>query len=94
MHTPKINLNLDVDGNQNRGEDGGVMSNTHLGKNDDLFVEYVRPASGEEPFNMRGTKWQFCWCRYANGRIDMGIYSFAGDVCFGYWAWQNQFNLN
>lgn len=66
------------------------MSNTHTtNSTDDQFVEYVRPATGEEPFIVRGTKWQFAWCRYGNGRIDLGVYSFAGDVCFGYAAWKS-----
>ena len=56
---------------------------------DDLYVGYVKPASCEEVFVARGTKWQFCWCRYGNGRIDIGVYSFAGDVCWGYEAWKS-----
>jgi hypothetical protein len=56
---------------------------------DDLYVEYVKPASCEEVFVARGTKWQFAWCRYGNGRIDLGVYSFSGDVCWGYEAWKS-----
>lgn len=60
----------------------------------DLFVEYLKPATDETPFTMHTGKWQFCWCKYSNGKIDLGVYSFAGDVCYGYAAWRGMHNLN
>ena len=61
---------------------------------DELYVEYLSPASCEEEFMQGGTKWIFCWAKYSNGKRDLGVYSFAGDVVYAYQAWREKFNLN
>jgi len=60
----------------------------------ELFVTYLKPATDEEIFTLNGTRWQFCWCKYSNGRTDLGVYSFSGDVCYGYSVWRGMHNLN
>jgi hypothetical protein len=60
----------------------------------DLYVEYLSQATGEPEFILGETKWQYCWCRYSDGRRDLGVYSFAGDLCYGYQAFRAKFNLN
>ena len=59
-----------------------------------LYVEYLKPATGEEIFTLGGTRWQFCWCKYPTGKIDLGVYSFAGDLCYSYEHFRYAFNLN
>lgn len=58
-----------------------------------VYVEYVRKRQGEEPFTMGGTKWEFVTARDSKGRLDIGVYSFAGDVTYSYNTWRRMFNI-
>ena len=60
----------------------------------ELYVEYSDQMSGENPFVMGGKKYQFVWAKYSNGRRDIGVYAFEGDVTFGYLAWREMNNLS
>lgn len=58
-----------------------------------LYVEYLKPMTGEEPFMLGGEKFQYCWAKYPNGKVDIGVYAFSGDICYGYQAFRTQHNL-
>jgi len=61
---------------------------------DSMYVEYLRPMKDEEPFMMDGTKYEFVRARYPDGRTDIGVYSTAGDVTYGYRHWRKMMNLD
>lgn len=61
---------------------------------DAMYVEYLRPMQNEEPFMMGGTKYEFVRARYPDGRIDIGVYSTAGDLTYGYRHWRQMMNLD
>jgi hypothetical protein len=61
---------------------------------DPLYVEYLRERQGEEPFVTQGEKWQFVTVRHPDGREDIGVYRFAGDITYGYAAWRKMMNLD
>lgn len=60
---------------------------------DDMYVEYLRPMQGEEPFFMDGEKYEFVWAKYSDGRKDIGVYSTRGDVTYGYEHFNKMMNL-
>lgn len=60
---------------------------------DPMYVEYHSERQGEEPFMMNGTKFQFVNAKYPNGKIDIGVYSFAGDMVLSYATFRRQHNL-
>jgi hypothetical protein len=49
-----------------------------------LYVEYISERPGEEPFMLKGYKYQYVNAKYPNGKIDIGVYAFAGDVVYSY----------
>ena len=60
----------------------------------ELYVEYVSDRAGEEPFMMNGQKYQFVTARNSKGNLDIGVYSFSGDITYNYSCWREQHNLN
>ena len=58
-----------------------------------LYVEYVSEMRDEEPFMMGGQKFQFVNAKYPNGRKDIGVYAFAGDVVYAYDAFRKMYNI-
>lgn len=60
---------------------------------DPLYVEYVGERTGEEPFMLGGSKYQYVNAKYPNGKIDIGVYSFAGDMVYGYNAFRQMHNM-
>jgi len=60
---------------------------------DAMYVEYLRPMQDEEPFMMGGTKYEFVRARYPDGRIDIGVYSTAGDLTYGYRHWRRMMGI-
>lgn len=51
---------------------------------DPLYVEYVSERPGEDPFMLQGQKFQYVNAKYPNGKIDIGVYAFAGDIVYSY----------
>jgi hypothetical protein len=49
-----------------------------------LYVEYDSQRSGEETFIIHDQKFEYCNAIYPNGKKDIGVYAYAGDVCYGY----------
>lgn len=60
---------------------------------DPLYVEYHSQRQGEEPFMMGGTKYEYVNAKYPNGKIDIGVYSFAGDVVYSYNSFRQRNNI-
>ena len=60
---------------------------------DAVYVEYMRPMQDEEPFMMRGSKYQFVRARYPDGRMDIAVYSQRGDVTYGYRHWRQMMGI-
>lgn len=58
-----------------------------------LYVEYHSERRGENPFMMNGAKYQYVNAKYPNGKIDIGVYAFAGDVVYAYEAFRKQHRL-
>jgi hypothetical protein len=60
---------------------------------DPLYVEYVRERPGESPFMMNGQKFQYVTAKYPNGKEDIGVYAFAGDMVYSYNAFRQMHNI-
>jgi hypothetical protein len=58
-----------------------------------LYVEYVKPMTNETPFVLNGEKFEYCWAKYPNGKIDIGVYAYHGDMCYGYQAFRQKYNI-
>jgi hypothetical protein len=56
-------------------------------------VEYLKPYEGEVPFMMGGTKWEYCWGRYPNGKTDVAVYRYSTDMAYDYDDFRAAFNL-
>jgi hypothetical protein len=72
------------------------QSNLPQGNNlaeDPLYVEYHSQRQGEVPFMMGGTKYEYVNAKYPDGKIDIGVYSFAGDVVYSYNAFKQRNNI-
>ncbi len=61
---------------------------------DDLYVEYLRPMQFEEPFMMGGNKYEYVRARYSDGREDIGVYSYRGDITYGYEAFNRMMGIS
>ena len=61
--------------------------------NNPLYVEYVSDRQGEDPFMMSGQKFRFVNAKYPNGKKDIGVYAFSGDVVYAYDAFRKMYNL-
>ena len=61
--------------------------------NNPLYVEFVADMRDEEPFMMGGQKFQFVTAKYPNGKKDIGVYAFSGDIVYGYQAFRQMHNL-
>lgn len=59
-----------------------------------LYVEYLKPMTNETPFMMGGEKFEYCWAKYPNGKVDIGVYAYRGDMCYGYNAFRERYNLS
>jgi hypothetical protein len=58
-----------------------------------LYVEYLKPMTNETPFMMNGEKFEYCWAKYPNGKTDIGVYAYHGDMCYGYQAFRQKYNI-
>ena len=88
--TPEFNITKNVPAK-------GVFPRKNPEKREDpldaMYVEYLRPMQDEEPFMMGGTKYEFVRARYPDGRIDIGVYSTAGDLTYGYRHWRRMMGI-
>ena len=60
---------------------------------DPLYVEYVGQRQGEAPFMMNGQKYEYVNAKYPNGKVDVGVYAFAGDMVYGYNAFRQMMGI-
>lgn len=60
---------------------------------DPLYVEYHSQRQGEKPFMMGGTKFEYVNATYPNGKIDVGVYSFAEDLVYSYNSFRKRHNI-
>lgn len=58
-----------------------------------LYVEYVSQMRDEVPFMLGGQKFEYVLAKYPNGKQDIGVYAFAGDVVYAYNAFRKIHNL-
>ena len=58
-----------------------------------LYVEYVSEMRDEEPFMMGNQKFQFVNAKYPDGKTDIGVYAFSGDVVYAYDAFRKMYNI-
>lgn len=58
-----------------------------------LYVEYVGERSNEEPFMLQGAKYQYVNGKYPDGKVDIAVYAFAGDLVYGYESFRKMHNL-
>ena len=76
----------------------GVHSMREATDEDVDYVEYVSQRQGEEPFTLRTgngqEKFEYVNGKYPSGKIDISVYAFRGDVCYGYNHFRKMFNLH
>lgn len=74
-----------------------VISEIEERDEDAEYVEYLGPMSHEEPFMLRTpsgeSKFEYCYARYPSGKKDIAVYSYRGDVCYGYQYFRKAHNL-
>jgi hypothetical protein len=62
------------------------------------YVEYVSQRQGEEPFTLKTgngqEKFEYVNGKYPSGKVDICVYAFRGDVCYGYNHFRKMFNLS
>jgi len=63
-------------------------------KESPLYVKYLSLMSGEEPFMMQGTKYEYVWAEYPGGVKDIGVYSYANDLVYSYDSFRQMMNLD
>lgn len=66
----------------------------NISDNDPLYVEYHSQRQGEEPFMLNGTKYEYVNAKYPDGKIDVGVYSFAEDLVYSYNVFRSRHNLS
>lgn len=64
---------------------------------DEMYVAYVKPYGTEKPFTIHTPngieKFEYCWAQYPDGRNDIGVYAYRGDIVYGY-KWFRKHFLN
>jgi hypothetical protein len=53
-------------------------------KNSLIYVQYHSDMRDEDPFMLHGEKWQFVNAIYPDGKKDIGVYRYAGDMVYSY----------
>jgi hypothetical protein len=55
---------------------------------DEMYVGYLKPYGDEKPFIVHTPdgpqKFEYCWAEYPDGKHDIAVYAYAGDVTYGY----------
>lgn len=64
------------------------------GKPDEaLYVEYVGQMKNETPFMLQGEKFEYVIGKYPDGKKDIAVYAFRGDLVYGYKAFRERYNI-
>jgi hypothetical protein len=61
---------------------------------DAYYVQYHSQRQGEVPFMLGDRKFEYVNGLYPDGKVDIAVYAFAGDLCYGYNAFRKMMNLN
>jgi hypothetical protein len=61
---------------------------------DAYYVQYHSQRQGEVPFMLGERKFEYVNGLYPDGKVDIAVYAFAGDLCYGYNAFRKMMNLN
>ena len=61
---------------------------------DAFYVQYHSQRQGEEPFMLGDRKFEYVNAVYPDGTVDIAVYAFAGDLCYGYRAFRKQMGIN
>ena len=76
------------------GGEGLMQENDEEEPSEDAFyVEYLKEMPGEKPFMLHGEKFQYVKAKYPDGKEDIGVYAFRGDLVYGYKAFRKRYNL-
>lgn len=70
------------------------MRNPRRSDESPLYVKYLSLKSGEEPFMMQGSKYEYVWAEYPGGIKDIGVYSYANDLVYSYDSFRQMMNLD
>lgn len=82
---------------EEEGGEGIFENDGQENPKDSLYVQYVGPYGQEKPFTLRTPngqeKFEYCMGRYPDGRKDIAVYAYRGDICYGYSAFKKMHNL-
>lgn len=70
-----------------------VMINKSSASEPVQIVAFHREYVGEPIFTMQGGRFVYCWCQYPSGRIDVGVYAYGSDMCYGYEWFRKQMGI-
>ena len=74
----------------------GYIKENETSPMDELYVEYVKEMPSEQPFTMKfqgqPSKFEYCYGKYGD-KIDIAVYSYRGDVCYGYSAFRKMMGI-
>ena len=76
------------------GQKDAFENPAHRPKETPLYVKYLSLMSGEVPFMMQGTKYEYVWAEYPGGIKDIGVYSYANDLVYSYDSFRQMMNLD
>lgn len=54
----------------------------------------IQPRSGEVPFMLNGSKWEFETATYNNGKKDIVVYSYKDDIYYDYLKWREAMGID
>jgi hypothetical protein len=57
-------------------------------------VTDIQPRSGEVPFMLNGSKWEFETATYNNGKKDIVVYSYKDDIYYDYAKWREAMGID
>lgn len=84
---------LDENMTQYKSGPVGGPPTSNLDKDEPHYVEYYKAMNGEEPFMMNGNKYEYCWAKYPNGKVDIAVYAYGQDLVISYKVFRHQHNL-
>lgn len=82
---------------EEEGGEGIMENNGQENPRDALYVEYIGPYGQEKPFTLKTPngqeKFEYCKGKYPDGKRDIAVYAYRGDLCYGYNAFKKMHNL-